>query len=289
MTTRTPAKHTTTAGTLSGGFTLLELLMVIGIVGLLVGLLLPALALIRGAARETVCMSNLRQVSLVQQAFVADHRGQMPRNRTEVTDPTRSAKSHETWRAFLVQGAYLPGDRETLGDSVGDAATARGQGATGRPEVGPVWVCPSATDPPLREALDGESVCVGDVASNYAYNGEIAWKAYPLQPGRAGDTLLVDILRPSETMVMMETRSWWPDMRIKSIQGRGRYPGAAADGGGYFSFWHNNATGNWAFYDGSVRSMRLRGTFDPESLWHLEVPDSFSADDVRLWMAENYR
>lgn len=48
----------------AGGFTLVELLVVVAIIGVLVGLLLPAVQAAREAARRTSCSNNLAQLSL---------------------------------------------------------------------------------------------------------------------------------------------------------------------------------------------------------------------------------
>ncbi|MEY4103717.1 MAG: hypothetical protein RL461_919, partial [Planctomycetota bacterium] len=51
-------------------FTLIEVLVVIGIVVILVGLVLPALGTLAEGGRSAECQSNLRQLAAASQAYV---------------------------------------------------------------------------------------------------------------------------------------------------------------------------------------------------------------------------
>jgi prepilin-type N-terminal cleavage/methylation domain-containing protein len=80
-------------------FTLVELLVVVSIVGILVGLLLPAVQQVREAGRHTYCLNNIRQIGLAVQNY-ADSNRQIP--------PSRPADGFLTWTVMLMP--YLEAD-----------------------------------------------------------------------------------------------------------------------------------------------------------------------------------
>jgi prepilin-type N-terminal cleavage/methylation domain-containing protein/prepilin-type processing-associated H-X9-DG protein len=67
------SRRTTTAG-----FTLVELLVVIGIIAVLISLLLPSLNRARESARQVQCLSNVRQISMAFVVYSTHNRGEFP-------------------------------------------------------------------------------------------------------------------------------------------------------------------------------------------------------------------
>jgi prepilin-type N-terminal cleavage/methylation domain-containing protein len=62
------------------GFTLVELLVVIGIIALLIAVLMPALATARSQANRLRCATNVRTLAQVALQYAHDNKGWVPRN-----------------------------------------------------------------------------------------------------------------------------------------------------------------------------------------------------------------
>jgi prepilin-type N-terminal cleavage/methylation domain-containing protein/prepilin-type processing-associated H-X9-DG protein len=63
---------------LSRAFTLVELLVVISVIGLLMGILVPALGRAKRTAYRTYCMANLKQIGVGFRAYLDDNRDIFP-------------------------------------------------------------------------------------------------------------------------------------------------------------------------------------------------------------------
>ncbi len=67
------------SGRLRHGFTLIEMLIVLAVIGLLAALLFPVFQSVRQAAHVTACASNLRQINLAINLYAADNNDFYPR------------------------------------------------------------------------------------------------------------------------------------------------------------------------------------------------------------------
>jgi prepilin-type N-terminal cleavage/methylation domain-containing protein len=123
------------------GFSLVELLVAMGVIAVLVTMLLPAVQNVREAARRTQCKNNLRQVSLALQSYYSSYEC-LPPGTVNGTGPilNRPQGYHHGWLTVLLP--YL--EAGPLSAQIDPAAGIyEERHAAVRSVVLPVLLCPS--------------------------------------------------------------------------------------------------------------------------------------------------
>ena len=102
------------SGVARRAFTFRELLIIVGILGVLLGILVPTVAAVRNSARATECLVNLRQISGAMRQYAVDFQGLLP-------DPYLNQKS---WEASIY--SYVAGKGTFICPSDNEVAPATG-------------------------------------------------------------------------------------------------------------------------------------------------------------------
>lgn len=152
----------------NSAFTLIELLVVIAIIAILAAILFPVFAQAREKARQTSCLSNMKQIGTASMMYVQDYDETYMVASTLVTPPS----TYQDWRAMLVP--YIKNGNP-------------GQvSATDKTIVGGVFSCPSVPDG--VRTLGAHSGIVHDLTTS---NGQ-AWPMITMSMlPRPADTMLV--------------------------------------------------------------------------------------------------
>lgn len=90
------------------GFTLVELLVVIGIIAVLISMLLPAMGRAREAARQAICLSNLRQVHNLFVLYANANRDRVPIGYRNTKQFNSMVYSGGTTKKFVIFGLFYP-------------------------------------------------------------------------------------------------------------------------------------------------------------------------------------
>ena len=149
------------------GFTLVEILVVLAIIGILAALLFPVFAQVREKARGATCQSNLKQIGVGVLMYAADYDDTMPR-----------------WgNSFTPDQALVARLAPYLSTQPGGT------------KLNPVWVCPSRGD------ADDISNFYG---YNYLVLGNVSTSTDPYIARHSLPTTLASLQQPSQTVCIAD-------------------------------------------------------------------------------------
>jgi len=257
------------------GFTLVELLVVIGIIAILISTLLPALNKARAAAISVSCQSNMRQLGMGIQAYLSENRGNMP-VRDDYTfktvagapyyasDPTiysdaigQHVNPYNTnqmrWYDAIIPYIgvkSLPGDVDVRDTNTATRVEA-GQSAALRDRTQTLF-CPD----------DSPSTRFGVRPTSYGVPGVVAVQFRINGPG-TGDFLTVSrgqkfkaVHRPSEMAILVEAgwfSAWHTNAGVEDVSLVNYFSGAS----GTVPLRMHGATLNYLFFDGHVEAREM--------------------------------
>lgn len=217
-------------------FSLVELMVVMGIIILLGGLLVPTVNVLREKGKAVQCTNNLRQWGSALALYLDEHRGVFPSDGTDGGNKLEIAKG-DAW--FNVLPSYLGLEPLSVLKDRGVAPCA-GIGKN-------IFICPSSPiDPEMREAYASRKQ--GQFYSSYAFN---YWINTPKEEGSGLTTRMriTQIKNPSIFVVFSESA----DGKAAKV-----HPATMIDSASGLNAFRHNGCANTVFADMHVEPIRMK-------------------------------
>ncbi len=187
-------------GARSRGFTVIEVLVAIAVIGVLITIMLPTISLVQESARKVVCASNTRQIGIGLNMFAVDNRELMPPSvflpTTTLGQRAQQGPRPELMDIVRTQRGQYPSRSWGHWDGIGLLYSMEYLNA---PDI---YYCPSHDGNYEAERYEGKWGVEGDteIVSNYLFrglgpNGE--QRLYQIAPKAA---ILTDTLRSYEDL-----------------------------------------------------------------------------------------
>lgn len=233
----------------SRGFTLVELLVVIGIIAILISLLLPTMRVAQERARRTECAAALRQLTAAVVAYAIENKGRLPRGTRNGDNPVTTdveQGEHCIWISTDTYDAvcrYLGNKTSTASYVAAGRARSHVEKAIACPNL---WDSEAAAIPYYADPVGwviGYNYLGGHVTVPPAFN----WRSPLKVSDKASLALWCDL------------NDWSPQDRWTIVSHRARAAAGFFYGadGGRNPRHYNAAGGNVAFLDGSVQWKNL--------------------------------
>jgi len=173
------------------GFTLVELLVVIGIIALLISILMPALTKARNQALMVKCSSQVRQIYLACSMFAADNKQSLPRPAIGPGDaPVGDVNAQKACMFTMPDWGVLKYDEGVM-------TTYMPGGPKSREEV---WLCPGD----LGEVTQGGGAAANGLKRNFSYSFNANITGNPPMPNNKPAIRMSDVRDAARKILIYE-------------------------------------------------------------------------------------